>query len=62
MKRTRTSKLSKHTRRWAEDRHVTIGVGCTIILIAGLVGLFGYVIPPKGDASASVNSGMRGPR
>lgn len=74
MKRTRTSKLSERTGRWSEDRHVTIGVGCTIVLIAGVVGFFGYVYKPAPRAVAAsseqyvpapvppVKTDMRGPR
>lgn len=70
----RTSKPSEK-RRWGEDIHVTVGVGCTVLVIAALVGFFGYVYKPAPRVVASsseqfvpapppvrVKSDFRGPR
>lgn len=47
-------KKRKRDKRWGEEWHVRIGVGFTVLLIAGLIYVFGVVYPPQGGFAAAV--------
>jgi hypothetical protein len=55
------------SRRWDENTHVAIASGAVILVVAGLVVLFGYYVKPKSPPPtpyelATIRSSWGGPR